>query len=368
MASDTDPLPLARPVVRRPQPNFWWSLLACVGLLVVQFAVLLPVWAVVWMVACYTAEGDPQQNLRADMGELQKLSAPPPPDAPPTVMPPRLGLSIVVATAAANLGMLLYTWLLLRLVIGRRWPRAVALRRPGAAQLLVAVLVFLPGLVFTHEGVHVLLGWLFNAPPGDAARLVVAASDASPVWLSVLAIAVGPGLVEELFCRGFVGRGLVGRRGWAVGVLLTSALFGLLHLEPLYALGTFVMGVGLHYSLAASRSLWVPVILHTLNNALSVLGSSLPITAEPPTPGLLALRYGSAVALVLLGGWALWSCRAKLKPVGGDPSDWRPRFPGVEVPPPGGGVVVTHDRPHPLPTLLALLPLGGLAYTLWPAN
>jgi membrane protease YdiL (CAAX protease family) len=354
--------------VKRPQPNFWWSLLACVGLIVVEFVAMLGVWLVVWLISCFLAGDDPQKLMQADMNALQRYSAPnaQPGEADTEPFPPRLGLSIMAGTAAAFLAMFLYTWILLRLVLGRGWKRKIALRRPGAAQLLIAVLLFLPGLACAHEAIHALLAWLFNSTPGEAAKMLMAASDAAPIWLALLAIAVGPGLVEELFCRGFIGHGLVGRHGWVLGVLLTSILFGALHLEPLYAVGTLVMGLGLHFAYATSRSLWVPVLLHMLNNGLSVLMVKLP-GVENMTPGLMALRYGSAVALLALGGWALWSSRTALVPVTDEPTRWRQRYPGVELPPDGSWVVKNGRLPL-TPIALALVPLVGLICSYLMAN
>ena len=96
-----------------------------------------------------------------------------------------------------------------------------------------------------------------------------------PWWFTVFAIGIGPGVVEELWCRGFLGRGLVGRYGWPLGIGLTSLFFGLLHMfPPWYVLATAVMGVGLHLVYFASRSLWVPMLLHALNNSFSALVST----------------------------------------------------------------------------------------------
>lgn len=363
--------PVARP---RPQPNFWWSLLACVGLVVVQTVAVLIVWVGVWVVLCVAAGGSLQQNIQDDTNGYQQVAAPRAAgDTPPAAFPQRLAWGMMAGVVAGHLAILLYAFVLVRWVFGRRWPRRVGLRRPGVAQLLIAWLVFLPGLMFSTEGLYALLlrltGWEWN----PSMQTTLAAADAVPVWLAVLAIAVGPGVAEELFCRGFLGHGLVGRRGWVVGVLLTSALFGLLHLDPLYVVVTGVIGAGLHFTLATSRSLWVPVVLHTTNNALGLLTVKLasvlpPEFVAPPPPELIALRYGSGAALLALGGWAVWSCRVTVVPVDGDPDGWRPAYPGVAVPPPGSGFTPQPGRLNLLPVLLAVLPMAGVVYSLLPAR
>jgi uncharacterized protein len=352
-----DPPPPPSPSRPYPQPNIWWSLLACVGLVVVQTVALVGVWLSVWLGWCALG-GDMKDAVDQDMRNLQAVASAAGGDTP--VMSERLGVSLTVGLVGAFVAMFVYAWLLCRLVFGRGWSRVVAFRRPGAGQLLVAWLLFLPGMMFTCEGLDTLLRWLTGLR-NDTYSLMLGAEAVSPFWLSVLAIGVGPGVVEELFCRGFLGRGLVGRHGWVLGVSLTSLLFGLLHLEPVHVVITLLIGVGLHFTLAASRSLWVPVLLHATNNTLSVLQWRLiEYFATPSDPLVVALRYGSAVLLLGLGVWALWASRAKVVPAGDNQEGWRPKFPTAAAPPPDSGLITAEGRLNPLPVLLAVLPLAGL--------
>jgi membrane protease YdiL (CAAX protease family) len=165
--------------------------------------------------------------------------------------------------------------------------------------------------------------------------------------VAVLAIGIGPGIVEELWCRGLLGRGLVGRYGWGAGVALTSLFFGCLHLfPPPYVLTTAVMGAGLHFTYAVSRSLWVPIILHTLNNSIAALqavgtvpsgGMEAALSEQPLAAGALAL------GLLLAAGTAMWGARVR--------SDSPAILPGLMVPPEGTGVTLV--TPHARPTVVA---------------
>jgi uncharacterized protein len=364
---DDSPIRLERIVRPRPQPGFWWSILACVGLIVLELVISIPVTLGIWIAVC-SSHGDGKQNFESDLNALQRLLQPTPAGERGSTeqCPPRLAVSLMVATAATFLGMFVYSWILIRKVFGRRWPRCVALRRPGLAQVMIAVILFLPGMMYAHAGIHSGLGWLFQKNPTETTKLMMSACNTTPIWLALFAVAVCPGIVEELFCRGFLGRGLVGRFGWPVGMLITSMLFGLLHLDPLYAAGTAVVGVFLHFTYYTSRSLWVPIVLHALNNSISVITSRYPEYQQLAfRPEQTALLNGSAFALVVFGGWALWSCRAKLVAVPGQAENWYPRYPGVELPPAGSGVEVRSGWPHPVPIVLALIALGGLVYSFW---
>jgi membrane protease YdiL (CAAX protease family) len=91
--------------------------------------------------------------------------------------------------------------------------------------------------------------------------------------MAVLIVAVGPALGEELFCRGFLGRGLVARYGTVAGISLTSILFGVMHIIPAQAMYAGLLGILLHCLALSGRSLWLAMLAHFLNNALSVMAA-----------------------------------------------------------------------------------------------
>jgi membrane protease YdiL (CAAX protease family) len=90
-------------------------------------------------------------------------------------------------------------------------------------------------------------------------------------WLTILVLGcVLPAVGEELFFRGFLGRGLVGRYGQPLGVLLTSLAFGLFHLAPERIVAATILGISLHIVYLSAKSLYAPMILHGLNNFLAL--------------------------------------------------------------------------------------------------
>jgi membrane protease YdiL (CAAX protease family) len=185
--------------------------------------------------------------------------------------------------------------------------------------------------------------------------------------VAVLVIGVGAALSEELMFRGFLGRGLVGHYGWIPGVLLTAILFGLIHLNIRQAAYATVMGVLLHFVYATTRSLWMPMLLHFLNNSASVLLMRVPglekvedpITSSGVNPGWVCFFVGSQV-LLAAACWALYRSRVRLqekRPPG--IYDWKPIYPGVELPPPDSPYRAVYPRPD-LPGLSAVAAALGL--------
>ena len=109
------------------------------------------------------------------------------------------------------------------------------------------------------------------------------------------AIIIGllPGIAEELFFRGIIQQESytwVGRNAWAVW--LTAIVFSALHFQFEGFLPRVVLGALLGYAFLWTRNLWVPIIMHFVNNVTPVVGmyffgddldSLDPSTAEPVT-------------------------------------------------------------------------------------
>jgi membrane protease YdiL (CAAX protease family) len=341
------PVPVAWP--RRPQPHFGWALLWTLGFAVVLFGTMI---GIVVVAAVVVAVRDGTAALSAEGGTI----------------PPALADVMAVSVPVAYLAGLGFTLLALRVVAGRDWRRQVGLRRPPLLHVFLAVIA-LPAFVMASNGLAQLLMELFgsagDANQDEALRELL---QPFPWWFAVLAIGVCPGVVEELWCRGFLGRGLVGRYGWPVGILLTSLFFGLLHVfPPWYVVVTATMGVGLHLVYLASRSLWVPILLHTLNNSLATLMSVGVIPTErldQNTAQAPVLFYLLGAGLLVSVGVAIYTGRVRLVPA--DPSAplWEPPFPGVAHPPPGANAVLRTGQVSRAAVALAVTSFVAFVYLL----
>jgi membrane protease YdiL (CAAX protease family) len=94
---------------------------------------------------------------------------------------------------------------------------------------------------------------------------------ATGLILAVLGIGIGAPLGEEMLFRGFAFNALKHRFGVPAGLLISALLFTLPHTYALGLLPVFVLGVGLAWTYHHSGSLWVPIIIHAVNNTASVL-------------------------------------------------------------------------------------------------
>lgn len=97
--------------------------------------------------------------------------------------------------------------------------------------------------------------------------------DTIPDMLITLFIAaVLPGIGEELLFRGTIQKELINH--WQkphVAIWTTSILFSLLHFQASGFLAKMLIGVVLGYAYYFSRSLWIPMVLHFMNNAAATL-------------------------------------------------------------------------------------------------
>ena len=86
----------------------------------------------------------------------------------------------------------------------------------------------------------------------------------------VLATAIVPAIVEELLFRGVLTRGFMGR-GNLLAICVPSAMFGLFHLEPTQAAGTFVLGVGFAIARLYTDSVLTSILCHSVYNAYELV-------------------------------------------------------------------------------------------------
>jgi membrane protease YdiL (CAAX protease family) len=93
-------------------------------------------------------------------------------------------------------------------------------------------------------------------------------------WLKILFIllgAIAAPIGEEVFFRGFLYNVLKHRFGVTVGIVVSGLAFALIHISPLAVVIIFPMGMILAYTYERTRSLWVTICMHAVNNGLAFI-------------------------------------------------------------------------------------------------
>jgi membrane protease YdiL (CAAX protease family) len=93
-----------------------------------------------------------------------------------------------------------------------------------------------------------------------------------PLIINIVLIALIPAVGEELLFRGVLQNILVRwTKNTFTGVIITSAVFALLHFQFLSVLPRFILGMVLGYIFVWTRSIWMPILAHLVNNAFAVI-------------------------------------------------------------------------------------------------
>ena len=253
-----------------------------------------------------------------------------------------MGIGLIVASIASTLfiqrGML--AMLIVQDVLAFIVPAIVAMaifyrrplhvmcldRAPGWRALLVVVLFYIVSLpamnwiVSINESMS-LPSWMSGLEQSMRALEDAAAETTkqlldihSVIELLACTFVVGlmAGLSEEILFRGAMLRTMQDSRlNTHVAVWIVAVLFSAFHMQFYGFIPRLLLGVWLGYLLVWTRSLWVPIIAHTLNNSTVVLfsymtnrgivpegyGDNLGLPAEGSMPWL---AIASTVASILL--------------------------------------------------------------------
>ena len=153
-----------------------------------------------------------------------------------------------------------------------------------------------------------------------AASLLFQPLEESVTAVFIAAVVVAP-IVEEMTFRGLRFGTLAERWGKTAGMVVSSGLFAVLHLDPI---GAFVFGMAACVLYVRTRTLLVPIAVHALNNLLVGLLSLGGLgDAQAPTDwaafwtqylyiGFIAMLVSSPIVFGLLGRW--WPAKDTVLP------------------------------------------------------
>ena len=88
--------------------------------------------------------------------------------------------------------------------------------------------------------------------------------------LAIIIMAIFPAIGEEYFMRGTIYNGIATRGAW-FGITMTALLFMLMHANPYQTIYQFALGMVLVFVFIIADSIWASVIVHFLNNLISLV-------------------------------------------------------------------------------------------------
>ena len=142
--------------------------------------------------------------------------------------------------------------------------------RSGLSMALI-VSVMAISAAFVIEPVSMLLPEM-----SEATKMAMEQMLKGPVWIVLLSVSVFAPFFEEWLCRGIILRGLLKKMkpGWAI--VISALVFGLIHMNLWQAIPAFIIGTILGYVYYKTGSLKLTMLMHCVNNTLSVILSRIP--------------------------------------------------------------------------------------------
>ena len=161
-----------------------------------------------------------------------------------------------------------YDWLLTAGILA-----AAVIFSFGSAMLISTLLSYVgPGWVESFVGAD---GWLNEGPL---------------VFLLAIVLVVAP-VIEEVLFRGVILHRLAVKWGLGPAIVVSSAVFGLLHVN---FVGVGVLGIVMALLYVRTRTLIVPIACHVLNNAVAVSLVILAMLTNAPGEGQAGLTSAQA--------------------------------------------------------------------------
>ncbi|MDE6693817.1 MAG: CPBP family intramembrane metalloprotease [Muribaculaceae bacterium] len=118
--------------------------------------------------------------------------------------------------------------------------------------------------------------------------------------VSVLIVGVLAGLSEEIFFRGGLQRLLVtGGVNHHVAIWTTAFFFSMLHMQFFGLVPRMLLGAFFGYLLYWTGSLWIPILLHALNNSIYVVAGWMSYGNDSPS-AVDAIGSGTDIAYVAI--------------------------------------------------------------------
>jgi uncharacterized protein len=86
---------------------------------------------------------------------------------------------------------------------------------------------------------------------------------------SITTVAIAAPILEEILFRGIILHGFLKNYGASFSIAFSSLLFALIHGNVAQGLGAFLMGLFMGWLYWKTKSLYLPILLHFINNSIS---------------------------------------------------------------------------------------------------
>lgn len=139
-------------------------------------------------------------------------------------------------------------------------------KKPTFVQIICALVLFLVCFFGFNAITNVFYYFLRFVGYGNNLGASLEVNTIGGLFLELFCVCLIPALCEELLFRGLILNGLRKLGKWPA-VLISATFFMLMHGNPDQTVYQWLLGIVLGLSLYATKTLWVPIIIHFTNNA-----------------------------------------------------------------------------------------------------
>lgn len=159
-----------------------------------------------------------------------------------------------------------------------QWLGFGSFNRPARSALagLIFIVAIQPVINYMVELNHLLpvFDWMIEAEhqAEELTQSFLQMNNPTDLLINLLVIGLLPAFGEELLFRGVLYRLSIGiSRSEHKAILVTAFVFSAVHMQFLGFIPRFVLGLALGYMRKWSGSLWLPMLVHALNNSMAVV-------------------------------------------------------------------------------------------------
>jgi len=184
------------------------------------------------------------------------------------------GQNIMKVTVIQQLTMIACPAIFMGIMLTTSLRATFRLRMPSVTSMLMGIgLACLAHPISIELSTFMVERGFLPPPPMEGLRRVneLLKSAALPWWQVVAVFALTPAICEEIAFRGFILSGLARGNRLGIAVIVSSLMFGIVHMIPQQAFNAALLGLILGLLAIHSRSLFPAIAFHLCNNAIATL-------------------------------------------------------------------------------------------------
>ena len=227
-------------------------------------------------------------------------------------------MAMRIMQISQTLGIFLFPALLIAVIISKNPFSFLGFNKTPFRILLlsiVLVIVSLPSinLLASLNAKIPMAQWMIDMEMAaqNAVKALLSTNSTKVMLLNFFMVAILPAVAEELLFRGVIQKFLCnGLKNTFWGVLLTAIAFSAIHMQFQGFIPRLVLGLLFGYLYVWSKSIWVPITVHFVNNGLAVIvyylieRGNIPSQAE--TFGEIGVYWQAGLVSLLAAGTLTW--------------------------------------------------------------